>query len=78
MIHRQRQCESCREAKHPPATATKIGTPVLIRLKIGRGSDDTIHTFLQCPECGDLWVELRESGVGGHGRFYRRLTVDLF
>lgn len=74
-------CDYCKKAateKGIPETAKPIGDAVVIRTSIGRGHDQTDHNFSQCSECGSVWVTLIDSGAGGHGRFYRCLTSDLF
>lgn len=70
-------CNACSNDREPKAL-TEIGRPVTCRVAVGRGHDQTEHTFLQCDECGSVWVRLVDSGAGGHGRFMRRLTADLF
>jgi hypothetical protein len=71
-------CKKAREGKSLPETATPIGVSVKIQTTIGRGYEQTAHNFTQCTECGSVWVTLVESGDGGHGRFHRCLTSDLF
>lgn len=74
-------CEQCKKAEATnslPATIKSIGEEVVIRMVIGRGHDQTAHSFGQCAECGSIWVTYVDSGAGGHGRFHRRLTKDLF
>lgn len=75
------KCEHCRQALAKGAlhdALEEIGKDVLIRQKIGKGHDQTVHRFAQCKACGSLWVTLIDSGAGGHGRFHRCLTNDLF
>ncbi len=31
---------------------TPIGRPVVVTTQVGRGHDQTEHTFLQCGDCG--------------------------
>jgi DNA-directed RNA polymerase subunit M/transcription elongation factor TFIIS len=74
-------CSSCRNAevaKVIPETANAIGDEVVISTTVGRGYDQTVHTFYQCADCGSVWVTYVESGAGGHGRFHERLTKSLF
>lgn len=74
-------CDYCKKAateKGIPETAKPIGDAVVIRTSIGRGHDQTDHNFFQCSECGSVWVTLIDSGAGGHGRFHRCLTSELF
>lgn len=74
-------CENCRAAEAAnaiPRDVRPIGEPVRRRVAIGRGHDQTEHFFSQCAKCGSVWVSYVDSGAGGHGRFHRRLTRDLF
>lgn len=80
-MHSSGTCEHCRKAeaaKDLPKTVKSIAEDVIIRTIVGRGHDQTAHTFGQCAECGSIWVTYVDSGAGGHGRFHRRLTKDLF
>jgi hypothetical protein len=56
----------------------KIGRPILIETPIGRGMDRTEYFFFQCKKCGSVWTQYIDSGAGGHGRFWRKLTEGLF
>ena len=74
-------CDECRNADNQndiPETVSNIGDRVVIRTAVGRGHDQTEHIFGQCSTCGSVWVTYIDSGAGGHGRFHRRLTRDLF
>ena len=74
-------CNHCKEAEAAnaiPKSAAPIGEEVVIRVAMGHGHDQTAHSFSQCAECGSVWVTYVDSGAGGHGRFHRRLTKDLF
>lgn len=71
-------CKKAKETKTLPETAKSVGDEVVIRTTIGRGYDQTAHSFSQCSEYGSVWVTLVDSGAGGHGRFHRCLTSDLF
>jgi uncharacterized protein with PIN domain len=70
-------CNVCSKDQTPPHLAP-IGRPVVIRTSVGRGHDQTEHTFSQCEECGSVWVKYVDSGAGGHGTFWKRLTAGLF
>jgi hypothetical protein len=74
-------CEKCvaaDSANGTPETAKPIGEEVTIRHSMSSGHMQTDHAFLQCSACGSVWVTYEDSGAGGHGRFSRRLTKDLF
>ncbi len=74
-------CNHCKEAEAAngiPRNAAPIGEEVVIRVAMGHGHDQTEHSFSQCAECGSVWVTYVDSGAGGHDRFHRRLTKDLF
>lgn len=70
-------CKVCSKNQEPKSL-TEIGKPITTRHAVGRGHDQTEHTFFQCDECGLVWVQLVDSGAGGHGRFWQRLTEGLF
>jgi hypothetical protein len=74
-------CNHCKEAEAAntiPKSAAPIGEEVVVRTAMGRGHDQTAHFFSQYADCGSVWVTYVDGGVGGHGRFHRRLTKDLF
>jgi signal recognition particle GTPase len=74
-------CKECREAeaaKRIPETVKVIGEEVVIDTRVGRGYDQTAHSFHQCANCGSVWVTYVDSGAGGHGRFHERLTKSFF
>lgn len=74
-------CYSCRSSdvsRRLHDQIKSIGDDVLIITKVGRGKDRTEHIFFQCINCGSVWVKLVDSGAGGHGLFFQRLTKDLF
>lgn len=70
-------CKPCSENQKPPRL-TPIGRSVVITTSFGSGHDHTEHFFSQCDECGSVWVKYVDSGAGGHGRFWKRLTAGLF
>jgi hypothetical protein len=74
-------CKMCKGVEGKQAShkyMQPIGEPVELRVSVGRGHDMTEHFFLQCSKCGSVWVKLVDSGAGGHGTFYRRLTEGMF
>jgi hypothetical protein len=71
-------CENSKISKSLHAKAVKIGSPVLLVEKVGRGHSRTEHSFFQCVECGSIWVELVDGGAFGRDRNLRRLTEGLF
>lgn len=69
----------CRECAADKVTAprkawTRIGESVLLETAVGRGIDRTDYAFFQCRICGSIWTQYEDSGAGGHGTFFRRLT----
>ena len=38
------------------------------------GKSRSKYTFYQCSVCGHVWQHIEDSGLGGHGSFYSRLT----
>jgi len=72
-------CTACHAKNGGAAPQWKqIGEPVKTTIQLGKGHDDTDHTFYQCWICGSVWVRYSDSGAGGHGTFYKRLTESLF
>jgi len=61
-----------------PKSLKSIGQSVMISTTIGRGHDQTLYKFFQCPDCGSVWMAYADSGAGGHGTFHRCLTGDQF
>jgi uncharacterized protein with PIN domain len=41
-------------------------------------NDTTIYSFHQCKKCGSIWIEIKESGAGGHGHFHHNLSEKYF
>ena len=81
MIQSSGTCARCRagiSASEAPGALNPIGDSVAIRTQVGRGHDQTLHEFFQCDECGTVWARLTDSGVGGHGLSYQRLTDKLY
>lgn len=71
-----KKCEDCNGAK-PSNRCKKIGQEVFIQGN--RMIGDTNYIFLQCPVCGSVWMEYEDSGgVGGHGRFFKKLTSGFY
>ena len=38
------------------------------------GKSRSVYTFYQCSRCGHVWQHVEDSGLGGHGSHYSRLT----
>lgn len=74
-------CSDCR-ASIPSVEHRKvlkpIGDSVSHEIQVGRGHDRTDFYFLQCPTCGSVWMNYKDSGAGGHGDFWERLTKKYF
>lgn len=72
-------CLDCKAAgASKPPHIEMIGKPVLIEISFGRGKDRTEHSSFQCSKCGSIWMKIEDSGAGGHGRYYHRLTERFF
>lgn len=71
-------CAECRSEAPKSKKWKAVGEPVVCRVSVGRGYDQTEHSFYQCSECGSLWVKYEDSEAGGHGTFRKRLTEGLF
>ena len=71
-------CVECSKDKAPPKDAKAIGERVSLVSYAGRGYNEAAHAFSQCPRCGSVWLTSGDSGVGGKGTVYRRLTKDLY
>lgn len=52
----------------------QIGEPIRYGKRLGSKSITT-NNFYQCPECGQLWQEIIDSGFGGHGRFLHEVKI---
>jgi|HubBroStandDraft_5_1064220.scaffolds.fasta_scaffold01051_3 hypothetical protein len=74
-------CNDCQQSA-PSAEHRKvlkpIGETVTSEIRLKRGHDQTDYYFLQCPTCGSVWMNYRDSGAGGHGDFWDRLTKKYF
>jgi hypothetical protein len=55
-----------------------IGESAASEIKLKRGHDRTDYYFFQCPTCGSVWMNYRDSGAGGHGDFWECLTKKFF
>ncbi len=61
-------CGNCATGqKH--AYLVPIGEKVVVP-----GKSPTHYTFFQCSTCGHVWQYIEDSGFGGHGHLYFRLT----
>ena len=68
-------CPKCRDAVDPSSNSLKeIGEAVFTKIILGRGTDTTNYSFFQCKKCGSVWTHYVDSGAGGHGRFWKKLT----
>jgi hypothetical protein len=56
----------------------QIGRVITDETEVGRGYARTTHTFLQCPDCGSVWMELADYGAGGSGKSWHNLTAKYF
>ncbi|WDD90331.1 hypothetical protein Bsp3421_000156 (plasmid) [Burkholderia sp. FERM BP-3421] len=70
-------CNSCSK-EQTTKQLQPIGRQVTIATSVGRGHDQTDFAFAQCEKCGSVWVKYVDSGAGGHGTFWKRLTAGLF
>ena len=70
-------CEDCQSGTNLEHLAP-IGESVVVVIPIASGSEETEHSFSQCVNCGSVWVKQVDSGIGGHGKFYKRLTLGLY
>jgi len=74
-------CSDCQASTSIPKhwnTLVPIGKNVSSEIAIGRGHDRTDFYFFQCPMCGSVWMNYEDSGAGGHGNFWERLTKKFF
>ena len=62
-------CNACAESKAPHQKLAVIGQQVKIP-----GKSRSLYTFYQCSACGHVWQHIEDSGLGGHGSYYSRLT----
>lgn len=70
-LFRKEKCSKCE-----PTDFTKIGKSK----DAGTDSinDNTLYHFHQCNKCGSIWIEIKESGVCGHGHFFHILSDKYF
>lgn len=61
-------CSDCASGK-PHQNLTLIGQEVKVP-----GKSRSVYTFYQCSRCGHIWQHIEDSGFGGHGSYYSRLT----
>ncbi len=61
-------CSHCNTGKYH-SNLIPIGEHVFVP-----GKSTTQYTFYQCSICGHVWQYIEDSGFGGHGHFYSRLT----
>jgi len=74
ITHREK-CGPCANGQ-PSDASVQIGEEVHID---GGDAGDTDHKFLQCQNCGSVFVRIRDiGGRGGNGTFYQLLTKGLF
>jgi hypothetical protein len=81
IIETQGACSDCKapdSSRKPHAALVVFGNRVVDISTVGRGHEQTDYTFMQCSQCGSVWVKYQDSGAGGHGRFMKRLTAELY
>ena len=59
------------DCEAPNKFFTEIGRPVVT----GTSESPTDYTFYQCSECGAIWTEYADSGLGGGGKFRKKLII---
>jgi len=77
VIERQSPCHACSNAKDTlPECVTAVGTPVLAVTPILTSVGPTRYDFYQCSDCGTLWMESDEQGIGqtGSAPIVKKLT----
>jgi hypothetical protein len=73
-----KDCQASRPSLEHGKVLAPIGESVTCEIKLKSGHDRTDYYFLQCPTCGSVWMNYRDSGAGGHGDFWERLTKKYF
>lgn len=69
-------CRKCQDSLSQGAADRKSDYLKQIGEPIRYGSKSiTTNYFYQCPECGQLWQEIVDSGFGGHGRFLHEVKI---
>lgn len=58
-------CESGKTYEHLILIGQKVKVP---------GKSRSVYTFYQCPNCGHIWQHIEDSGLGGYGSCYSRLS----
>jgi len=66
-------CEECKKPNNHHQKLQEIGELVCVG-----GISSTEHSFYQCDECGSIFIEIVDRGLGGHGRSLIRLTEKIF
>ncbi|MBA7505273.1 hypothetical protein ES706_03939 [subsurface metagenome] len=61
-------CSHCQTGKAHPYLVP-MGNKVFVP-----GKSKTEYTFFQCSLCGHVWQYIEDSGFGGHGHHFPRLT----
>jgi len=70
-------CSDCKSPTPTPehrSTFVAIGQTVSTEIEFRKGHVREDHHFFQCPKCGSVWDNYKESGAGGHGNFWSRLS----
>jgi len=73
MLMVDEKCNYCKNNKCPE-NKEKIGKTVCHKTYIGRGHDQTTFQYFQCMECGSIWQITTDSGAGGHGTYYAKIS----
>jgi len=59
-------CGACR--RKDTEVLQQLGEPQQSEYLGGKARE--IQTYFKCTKCGALWVNIMESGAGGHGNFW--------
>lgn len=69
-------CDQCKWRDEARKQSIQMVNAILKGLtKVGRkhfgGKSKTDYTDWVCPDCGQEWTEIEDSGFGGHAWFFR-------
>lgn len=69
----EQPCERCQWRKDVASERVSVRDRAEGLNKVGAehvpGRSRTDYTDWVCPDCGQEWTEIEDSGYGGHGRF---------
>ncbi len=68
-----KRCGSCSKGMRPRGLIPE-GNPSYESYFDGKAQEK--HTKYRCPACGSIWLNIEESGLGGHGDLWSLLDSN--